>query len=321
MELIRGLHNLRDRHRGCVLTVGNFDGVHLGHQAVVQQLASRAREAGEPSLLMTFEPQPQEFFARIKLGARLTRLREKVHVLARLPVDRVLVVRFDHAFSSLTPDVFIEELLVGRLGIRQIVVGDDFRFGRGGQGDFARLAAAGERFGFEVVRRDTVRQDGRRVSSSWVRESLAEGRLAQAAALLGRRYSMLGRVAQGDRLGRRIGFPTANIPLHRRISPVSGVFAVRVAGLAAEPLPGMANVGTRPTVGGVERRLEVHLFGFDRDIYGAHVEVEFVHKLRDEVKFDSLDALRAQLERDAVQARALLDGEPSGFSLSTSKGP
>ncbi len=315
MELIRDLHNLRERHRGCVLTVGNFDGVHLGHQAIVEQLVSRAREAGVPALLMTFEPQPQEFFAGARVRARLTRLREKVHALARLPLDRILVVRFDRAFSNLTPDAFIGDLLVRRLGIREIVVGDDFRFGRGGQGDFAQLVAAGERLSFDVVRRDTVRRDGRRVSSSWVRELLTEGRLAQAAALLGRPYSMLGRVAQGDRLGRSIGFPTANIPLHRRISPVSGVFAVRVAGLAPQPLPGMANVGMRPTVSGTERRLEVHLFGFDRDVYGRHVEVEFLHKLRDEVRFGSLDALRVQLERDAAKAKEMLSRDDESMAL------
>jgi riboflavin kinase/FMN adenylyltransferase len=315
VELIRGLHNLRDRHRGCVLTIGNFDGVHLGHQAVVAQLAARAPAAGVPSVLMTFEPQPQEFFAAAGAPARLTRLREKLKVLAGLPLDRVLVVRFDRGFSRLAPDEFVERLLVGGLHVRQVVVGGDFHYGHGGQGDFEGLRAAGERFSFQVVRRDTVRRHGRRVSSSWVRDLLAAGRLSEAAALLGRRYSMTGRVTGGDRLGRTLGYPTANIPLGRRVSPVVGVFAVRAVGLAPHPLPAMASVGTRPTVRGTDWRLEVHIFDFDRDIYGRYVEVEFVHRLREEVCFDSLEALKAQLGRDEAQARELLARDEESVAL------
>lgn len=328
MELIRGLHNVREHHRECVLTIGNFDGVHLGHQAVVRQLAERARAAALPAVLMTFEPQPQEFFFGEAAPARLTRLREKLAALSRLPLERVLVVRFDRAFADLEPDVFIERLLVRGLRVRQVVVGDDFRFGRGGQGGFAQLATAGERFSFEVVRRDTVRVGEGRVSSSRVRELLAQGALGEAAALLGRPYSMLGRVVRGDRLGRTIGFPTVNIPLRRRVSPLSGVFAVRVAGAAPQPLEGMASIGTRPTVQGTERRLEVHIFEFDRDIYGRYLEVEFARKLREEVRFDSVEALRVQLERDATQAKQYLAQDDttserrghSAFSWATPKG-
>ncbi|MDX1606603.1 MAG: bifunctional riboflavin kinase/FAD synthetase [Candidatus Competibacterales bacterium] len=304
MELIRGWHNLRPRHRGCALAIGNFDGVHRGHQAVLEQLARVARDRELPATLMLFEPQPREFLTPERAPPRLTRLREKLEALRSTPLERVLCLRFDRHLAALTPERFIERLLVEQLGVRVVVVGDDFRFGHEGRGDVALLRAAGRRHGFEVRRCARFELDRRRVSSSWVREALAAGRLDQATQLLGRPYRLCGRIARGDRIGRTLGFPTANLPLQRRHSPLSGVFAVRMTGIATEPWPGVANIGRRPTVDGTELRLEVHLFDFDDDLYGRHVSVEFTRRIRDERPFRSLDELRAQIDRDAADARA-----------------
>jgi riboflavin kinase/FMN adenylyltransferase len=304
MEIIRGLHNLRPRHHGCVATIGNFDGVHLGHQAVLGQLAEKADALCLPLVVVTFEPQPQEFFAQGDFPPRLTRFREKVQVLRRYAVDRVLCLRFNTHFALQSPENFIDTLLVNGLGVRYLVIGDDFRFGRDRAGDFAMLKAAGERHGFEVVNMHTFALDGVRVSSTRIRQALAVGDLNEAEKLLGRPYRMSGRVAHGDKRGRSIGFPTANIYLHRKATPVSGVFVVEMFGIAGEPVAGVANVGTRPTVDGTRTLLEVHLFDFQGDIYGAHVHVDFLHKLRDERRFESFEALKTQILLDAEQARA-----------------
>jgi len=306
MQIIRGIHNLRPEHRGCVATIGNFDGVHLGHQAVLGQLAEKADELCLPLTVVTFEPQPQEYFRPEAAPPRLTRLREKVQALRRYAVDRMLVLRFDAAFAAREPRDFMERVLVGGLGVRYLVIGDDFRFGRRRAGDFDMLVAAGREHGFEVVNMHTFSLDAERVSSTRVRAALAAGDLNEAEKLLGRPYRMCGRVAHGDKLGRSIGFPTANIHLHRKATPLRGVFAVELYGVHGEPLPGVANLGTRPTAGGLRTLLEVHLFDFDADIYGAHVHVEFLHRLRDERRFDSFDALRAQIAIDARQAREFL---------------
>ena len=306
MELIRGLHNLRPRHRGCALTIGNFDGVHRGHQAVIAQLAEIARDSGVPSTALTFEPQPREFFSGENAPARLTRFREKVQALADTPLDRVVAARFTRAFSQLSPEAFIDDVLIAALDVRHVVVGENFHFGHRARGTFMALEEAGERLGFGVTRCATFEIDARRVSSSWVRDDLADGELAKAAELLGRSYCIQGRVAHGRKLGRSIGFPTANIPLRRLSTPLSGIYAVRLHGLADGSLPGAANLGTRPTVNGSEKLLEVHLFDFDENIYGRHVSVEFVHKLRDEERFESLDALKEQIARDEGAARGLL---------------
>jgi riboflavin kinase/FMN adenylyltransferase len=304
MELIRGLHNLRPRHRGCVATIGNFDGVHLGHKAVLDQLAAVARAIGLPALVMIFEPQPQEYFAPDRAPARLTRLREKLRALNTDAVDRVLCVRFDARFSQLSASDFVERVLVGGLGVRHVAVGDDFRFGHARRGDFEFLAAAGRRLGFAVVRRDTLLLDGERVSSTRVREALEQGDLAGARRLLGYDFAMHGRVAHGDKRGRQLGFPTANIYLHRKAVPLRGVFAVQVDGVAPQPLPGVANVGVRPTVGGLRMPiLEVHLLDFSGDIYGRHVRVDFLTRLRDERRFESLEHLQAQILRDVEHSR------------------
>ncbi len=303
MELIRGLHNLRARHRGCAVTIGNFDGVHLGHQAVLAELAERAAELGLPMVVMIFEPQPQEFFAPERAPARLTRLREKLEALRRYAVERVLCLRFDRALASLTAEEFIQRVLIEGLDVRYLVVGDDFRFGKGRSGDFKLLQEVGEREGFPVVNMHTFAIGGERVSSTRVRDALAQGDLEMAESLLGRPYRMSGRVAHGDRRGRGIGFPTANIHLHRDKSPLQGVYAVELFGLEHEPLPGVANLGSRPTVDGTRLQLEVHLFDFDQDIYGRNVHVNFLQHIRDERKFESFDALREQIDRDAEQAR------------------
>ncbi len=270
------------------------------------QLAEIARDNGVPSTALTFEPQPREFFSGENAPARLTRFREKLQALANTPLERVVVARFTRAFSQLSPEAFIDEVLVAALGVRHVVVGEDIHFGHRARGTFMALEEAGERLGFGVTRCVTFEIDGRRVSSSWVRDDLADGELAKAAELLGRPYCIQGRVARGRQLGRSIGFPTANIPLRRLSTPLSGIYAVRLHGLADEALPGVANLGTRPTVNGSEKLLEVHLFDFDADIYGRHVSVEFVHKLRDEESFESLDALKEQIARDEARARRML---------------
>lgn len=304
MQVIRGIYNLRPEHNGCVATIGNFDGVHLGHQAVLGQLAEKSDELGLPVTVVTFEPQPQEFFCPSESPPRLTRFREKVQALRRYAVDRVLTLRFDEKFSRQSADDFIQDLLVKGLGVKYLVIGDDFRFGKNRAGDFAMLQEAGKTHGFEVVNMHTFELDGERVSSTRIRAALAEGDLNTAEKLLGRIYRMSGRVAHGDKRGRTIGFPTANIYLHRKAIPLRGVFVIQLYGVEGEPVPGVANLGTRPTVDGMRTLLEVHLFNFDRDIYGCHVHVDFLLKLRDEQRFDSFEKLKHQILLDVEQARA-----------------
>lgn len=310
MELVRGEYNLRPRHRGCVATIGNFDGVHLGHQTVLGQLSEKAAEMNVASMVISFEPYPMEFFSADKAPARLTRLREKVRALTRYAVDRMLCLRFDAAFAKMSAQQFIDDILVAKLDVRYLVVGDDFRFGHNRVGDFTMLREAGKQHGFQVVNLHTFLIDNDRVSSTRVREALAAGDMATAEQLLGRPYRMCGRVAHGDKRGRTIGFPTANIHLHRNNTPVKGVFAVEMFGVEGEPVAGVANVGTRPTVDGTRSLLEVHLFDFNQDIYGCYVHVEFVHKLRDEQRFDSFDELRQQIDVDAEQAKAFFAQRP-----------
>ncbi|MCB1722366.1 MAG: bifunctional riboflavin kinase/FAD synthetase [Chromatiaceae bacterium] len=306
MLLIRGLHNLRAEHRECVATIGNFDGVHLGHQAVLAALDARARAAGVPSLVIIFEPQPLEFFRPQQAPARLTRLREKLEAIAACGVDRVLLVRFDAEFAAVPADAFVRDVLVDRLAIRHLYVGDDFRFGRDRAGDFAMLTRMGGEHGFGVESLATVADDGERISSTRIREALERGDMDEAARCLGRRYRIAGRVAHGNKRGRTIGFPTLNIGLLRRSTPLLGVYAVQVFCLDIEPLPGVANIGSRPTLTGDERvLLEVHLFDFDADVYGRHVEVDFVEHIRDERRFDSFELLREQIGRDVQRARRI----------------
>lgn len=304
MELIRGQHHLRPHHRGCVATIGNFDGVHLGHQAIIAQLTEQAVRLRLPRVVITFEPQPQEFFAGPTAPpARLMRLREKLLALDGLGIERVLCLTFDHALAALPAERFIDDLLIRHLGIRYLVVGDDFRFGHRRAGDFAMLVAAGQRHGFEVANTHSYILDGERISSTRIRQTLSRGDLELATRLLGRPYDMCGRVAYGDQVGRTIGFPTANIHLHRRVTPVYGVYAVAMSGAGLRPWPGIANVGRRPTVQGNRERLEVHLLDFQGDLYGQHVKVDFLHYLRPEQRFESMAALQAQIQQDERTAR------------------
>lgn len=303
MELIRGVHNLRPRHRGCVATIGNFDGVHTGHRAIVAQVAAKAQALGLPSVVMVFEPQPREFFAPELAPARLMTIREKCETLAGLGVDRVLCVRFDERFSALSAEQFCSDILINGLGVRHLVVGDDFRFGHDRSGDFAFLQRAGQKAGFAVEHTCTFELDGERVSSTRVRECLEQSRFDLAARLLGQPFFMSGKIVHGRRLGRQLGVPTANLLPRRIRTPISGVFAVEVDGLGAAPCQGVANLGTSPTVDGQRVRLEVHLFDFNRDIYGCPMRVLFRHKIRDEQKFDGLDALTAAIQQDIRIAR------------------
>lgn len=313
MELIRGLHNLRPEHRGCAATIGNFDGVHLGHQAVIRQLAERAKSLGVPTLVMLFEPQPREYFDAATAPARLTRLREKLLALQTQPVDRVLCVRFDARFAAMAADEFVRQVLLRRLGARYVVVGKDFRFGNKRRGDMALLARIGHEQGMEVASASTFMADGERVSSTRVRLALAHGDLKAAEALLGRPYRMCGRVVHGEKIGRRIGIPTANIRLHRRRTPIEGIFVVEMSGAGGERLPAVASVGVRPTVGGVQPLLEVHLLDVDRDIYGEYVTVDFLQRLRDERRFDSIEEMRVHILRDIEAARAYFKARPSSM--------
>ncbi len=317
MELVRGLHNLNDQHYGCVLTIGKFDGVHLGHKAVLKQVIQKAKALNVPATVMVFEPQPEEFFAPHKAPARLTRLREKYSLLRELGVDRLICMKFDSKFSSQSAAYFVEHLLVKKLGVKYLVVGDDFRFGKGRVGDFAMLKAAGEQFGFDVVDTKSLQLKDARVSSSLIRDALQSADFERVKAYLGRPYSISGKVIHGQKLGRSIGFPTANIPLLRCTVPVSGVFAVVVKVLCehvtrndADTDPrtflGVANVGKRPTVNGDKPQLEVHIFDLNADLYGKNLTVELHHKIRDEVKFASFEALKEQISLDADTARKWL---------------
>jgi len=305
MEFIRGLTNLKPQHRGCVATIGNFDGVHMGHQAVIRQLTDKARELGLPTVVVTFEPQPREYFRPEVSPPRLTKLREKLHALQDLHIDRLLCLRFNEYLSGLTAEQFVQVVLVNGLGVKYLVVGDDFRFGQGRAGDFEFLRQAGERFQFEVANTHSYKIDNLRVSSTRIRQALTAGNLELVEILLGRPYCMCGHVAHGDKRGRDIGFPTANIYLHRHATPLKGVYAVRMQGLEEGAVNGVANLGTRPTVNGTRTLLEVHLLDFQREIYGAHVDVCFLEKLRDEQRFDSFDALKAQIQRDVHRAREI----------------
>ena len=304
MELIRGLHNLRDGHRGCVATIGNFDGVHRGHQAVIAQLAEKGAELNLPTVVIVFEPQPLEYFRPDLAPARLTRLREKLLALKQYCPDRVLCIEFDRRFADLTHEQFVQKVLVDGLGVRHLVVGDDFHFGKDRKGDFAYLTEAGQQLGFEVVHTDTYIMGEERVSSTRIRVAMQQGNMELAESLLGREYVMSGRVVHGQKLGRELGFPTANIHIHRKASPLQGIFVVTVNGIDAKPLQGVASLGNRPTVDGTKTILEVFLFDFNRDIYGRHVDVRFLHKLRDEEKYDDLETLKIQIQKDVDNAKA-----------------
>jgi len=303
MELIRGLHNLRDRHKACALTIGNFDGVHLGHQEILKILVEKAQDLHVDACLMSFEPLPQEYFSAQTAPARLTRLREKWCALERTGIDQFLCIKFNHWLADLTAEEFIKKILVDYLHVRYLVIGDDFRFGKGRTGDFNMLTEAGKQYGFEVVNSHSHCLDGVRISSTNIRQALANNQLETAEKMLGHAYQICGRVAHGDKRGRTIGFPTANIKLHRHATPLSGVYAVTLHGIDNHVLNGVANIGKRPTVDGHHLQLEVHLFDFDKSIYGEQVCVEFKLKLRDEKRFESFDILKQQIIKDSEHAK------------------
>ncbi|SEK30440.1 riboflavin kinase / FMN adenylyltransferase [Colwellia chukchiensis] len=311
MHLTRGIHNMRisadKSRRGCVLTIGNFDGVHLGHQQVILALVAKAKKLNCEAAVLVFEPQPQELFAPDTAPARLCRLRDKYVLLKNLGIDRLICINFNKKFASLSAETFIEELLVKRLAIKHLIVGDDFHFGKNRQGNFAMLKAAGEKFNFSVTDTASHKLAGCRVSSTAIRKSLEQDDLDAAQAMLGRPYSIIGKVFHGDKRGREMGFPTANVRLKRRVSPVSGVYAVQVNSQFGQHY-GVANIGSRPTIAGIRQQLEVHIFDFDDDLYGEVIEVVMLKKLRSEQKFNSLAELTEQIARDTAQARTFVQG-------------
>ncbi len=309
MEFIRYLYNLRARHKGCVAAIGNFDGVHRGHQAIIRQLHAAGKNSGVPSCAIIFEPHPQEFFARDNAPARLLRLREKVEYLGEQGVDRVLCLRFDQTFAALSAEQFVREILAERLGVRHLVVGEDFRFGKDRSGDVSLLRRLSETYGYTLECPEVCLQDGRRVSSTWLRESLAAGDIAMATTLLGRPYTISGRVVHGDKRGRTLGFPTINVDLHRLRSPVSGIFAARVLGLDADGLPAAVSVGTRPVFGGGSVLLEAHILDFNREVYGCYVRVELLKQLRNEEMFANMAALQKQMQKDVATVREFFNNK------------
>lgn len=300
MYLIRGLAHTKPFQHGCVLTIGNFDGLHLGHQAVIEKLAQRGKDLNLPVVLMTFEPQPLEYFLLDNAPSRLTRLREKVIQLQKLPVDYLLMTKFNRQFANCDAEQFIQEILINKLNVKHLVIGDDFHFGKARRGNFALLKEQA----FMVEDTGSHYVDGLRVSSTLIRDALGVGDVEQAERLLGHSYSICGRVAHGDKRGRTLGFPTANIRLFRKNTPINGVFAVTMTGIDGLELKGVANVGTRPTFdGGSKVVLETHLFDFNQEIYGRYVEVHFKHKIRGEMQFSCVADLQARIVQDVVIAK------------------
>lgn len=319
MKVFRGLPSLADR-RPCALTIGNFDGVHLGHRTLLSRVSDAAQRLGVQTAVMTFEPHPREFFARVvnddsRAPSRIANLRDKMQALAQAGVDRVIVEHFNAHFASLSPENFIRQILVEGLQVKWLIVGDDFCFGAKRAGNFELLAEAGKKYGFEVVALHTVVHEGSRISSSAVRAALTKGDFAHAQELLGNPYSISGRVLHGRKLGRTIGFPTANLRIAHRRPALNGIFVVQVHGLADRPLPAVASLGVRPTVEDNGRvLLEVHIFDYAIDCYGKLIRVEFLEKLRDETKYDNLDTLTEAIAADAHAARAFF-AERSSLTL------
>lgn len=306
MQLVRGIHNIKVEDHGCVLTIGNFDGVHLGHQQVITALVNKAKALNCVPAVLVFEPQPQEFFTPKTAPARLCRLRDKYIFLEKLGVQRLICVNFNTKFSAQSAQYFIENLLVNKLGIKHLIVGDDFHFGKNRIGNFSMLCEAGEKYGFNVSDTASYKMADCRISSTIIRKALEQDDLNTAKEMLGREYSIIGRVFHGDKRGRQLGFPTANVLLKRRVSPLNGVFAVLVNTTYGQ-FKGVANIGSRPTVAGIRQQLEVHIFDFDENLYGQSIEVVIKKKLRSVIKFNSLEALTEQIHQDSKQARAALE--------------
>jgi riboflavin kinase/FMN adenylyltransferase len=303
MEFIRGLYNLKPEHRGCVATIGNFDGVHVGHQRVLRQVKLKAIVQGLPAVVILFEPQPLEYFAKDQAPRRITRLREKLRLLEKHGIDRVLCLRFDAKLLSLSAHDFIQQLLVSGLAVSHFVVGDDFRFGQGRTGNYALLQTEGLIHGFDVENTQTCELDGERVSSTRIRNALEVHNLAAVRRFIGRPFTVTGKVAYGQQLGRKLGVPTANIRLQKPRPALQGVYATLVHGVLEPPMASVANIGYRPTVAGVQPQLEVHLFDFSGDLYGKTITVEICQFIRSEQKFDGLAQLQAQIELDMQTAK------------------
>ena len=298
MTFVRGLHNLQPGKQKSVVTIGSFDGVHIGHQAILRQVKDAAKRLQLPSVVMTFEPQPREFFSSERAPARLMRLREKIDALLDFGIDHVVCLKFNPQLRTLSALDFIDQVLVEGLAVEHLIVGDDFRFGCDRSGDFALLTERGREAGFEVMDTATIEVEGQRVSSTLVREAVEGGDFPRAAELLGRPFSISGIVGYGQQLGRELGFPTANVQLNRFSAPLSGVFAVKV-NVAGTIYRGAANVGVRPTVGDlIKPILEVHLLDFDGELYGQRIAVEFIHKIRDEQKFTGIEELITTIQGD-----------------------
>ncbi len=307
MELIRGLHNMRPRHRGCVVTIGAFDGVHLGHQAVIRHLLDKSLELAVPSLVIVFEPLPREYFSPLKAPARIMSFREKFFAMRALGVDRLLRVQFNESLREMSAQRFLDDIFVAGLGVRYVVLGDDFRFGNDREGDLEFIRQQGPRYGYEARPTPTYSIGGERVSSTRIREALESADFAAAKRLLGRPYTISGKVIYGRQLGQTLGAPTANLHLDRLRAPLSGVYVVEVSGAGLEGAAGVANVGVRPTVDdSIRANLEVHLLDREIGLYGQHIEVTFRHKLRDEKKFGSVEELRENIARDIENTRAWL---------------
>ena len=303
MQIIRGFHNLPKQFvNGCVATIGNYDGVHLGHQQILDRLQKKSAELKVPSLVITFMPQPEEFFTRKKPWL-LTSLREKIFLFTQYGVDGILILIFDSRFANISAPDFVEKILLVNLQVRFLVIGDDFAFGYKRQGDFAFLGRYGGNFKVEQV--PTVKIDKMRVSSSLIRLALLRNDLETAARFLGKAYQVNGRVIHGNNLGTDLGFPTANIYLAKRKLPLRGVFAVKIHGIAKEQLYGVANIGSRPTFGGQHETFEVYIFDFAKNIYGKRITVEFFKKIRTEKKFPTVKALQLQIAKDLLQAKEM----------------
>ena len=307
MRLIRGLHNLSLPLSACAATIGNFDGLHLGHQHVINQLKAVAEIKNLPSVVIVFEPQPVEFFTPDMAPRRLARFRDKIIHLSEMGVDIMVCLQFNKSLARLTAEQFVQQILIDRLNLKHLVIGDDFRFGKKRCGDFELLRKMGHKAGFEVENSHTLIIDNDRVSSTRIRKCLADNDMLQARQLLGRPYTLSGRVAHGKKLGRQLGFPTINLKMGKRPIAVNGIFAVLVKGIDNCTLRGVASIGTRPTVNGVGTILEVYILNFSKQIYGCCVDVEILHKIRNEEKFDSLDTLIEKIKQDIDLAHAYFE--------------
>lgn len=302
MKIIRDIHDIKD-HPACVVSIGNYDGLHLGHQSIIKQLIEYSTKTGLPGVVITFEPYPMEYFSPETAPARLTDFRQKIEMFDAMQVDHIICLRFNHSLASMTARTFVEELLVKKINIRGLIVGNDFRFGNNREGNIELLKEMSDKSGFELIPADTFHYNGTRVSSSLVRGHLAIGDFDLVRELLGQAYQIDGTVIHGDKRGRELGHPTANLACNRVNYPLSGVYVVRVHGLNEAVYDGVANIGTRPVFNGEKMLLETHIFNFNQEIYGKRISVEFCKKLRDEQQFHSVETLGKQIANDVNKAR------------------